>query len=94
MKIRIVKKGDKKTDFKNQDIGVIDLNKVIGIRQKQPVKDGDSVFLQIFTPGVSVAMCFPSSKFIFEEVEISCSGKVAYIKRDISEIIHLYELFG
>lgn len=94
MKIRIVKKGDKKTDLKNQDIGVIDLNKVIGIRQKQPVKDGDSVCLQIFTPGVPVAMCFPTSRFIFEEVEISCSKKVAYIKRDISEIIRLYELFG
>lgn len=87
MKIRILKNNSK-------DIGVINLSKIVCVRQKENSKEENSVSLEVFNAGAGLPMHFPDSKFTFEEVQVSAMGKVSYVKRTIPEILRLYEIFG
>lgn len=87
MKIRILKNNSK-------DIGVINLSKIVCVRQKENSKEENSVSLEVFNLGPGLPMNFSESEFTFEEVRVSMVGEVSYRERTIPEILRLYEIFG
>ena len=85
MKIQIVNKKD------DTDVHMYDLNKAIGLHA---AKSGKGRALEIYWPGLPMPMEFPDSKYRFDEVQISMSGTMSFVKRSIPEIMELYALLA
>ena len=85
MKIQIVNKKDE------TDVHMYDLDKAIGLHT---AKSGKDRTLEIYWPGMPMPMSFPDSRYRFDEVEISMSGAMSFVKRSIPEIMELYALLA
>ena len=85
MKIQIVNKKD------DTDVHMYDLDKALGLHT---AKSGKTRTMEIYWPGVALPMSFPDSAYRFDEIEISMSGAVSFVKRSIPEILALYALLA
>lgn len=83
MKIKVTNKKD------DTDVSILDLSKSVAVRCQTGKERGAGKELMVMYPGV-YSLIFDEKKYTFEEVEVSMSGNVSFVKRSIPEILGLY----
>ena len=87
MKIRITSKENPK-----DNTGIIDLSKAVAVRKKKGTINRGPICLAIYFPDATIPMCFGTSGYEFELVEVSMAGIVSYSKADIDMGLTAYAM--
>lgn len=83
MKIKVTNKKD------DTDVSILDLSKSVAVRcQTGQLKGAGKKLIVVFSDDFHPE--FDEKKYMFEEVEVTMSGNVSFVKRSIPEILGLY----